>query len=264
MAEDAELQDVTAEAFPVILNDVFLGMESMESYPLCLEHLFDDANVGARLSNSSSSSPAPPQSAKRARIETPLSRIPVCLVHGCDKDLSSLKEYNRKHRVCDIHSKISVVIVNGVKQRFCQQCSRFHKLAEFDGGKRSCRKRLADHNERRRKPRLSPLLFDTDDLRWRCNDRSSFKTGTQRSAAEFSGSISGSALSLLSSHSQSSISLSEMDNGRTCLNFGPLQKELMEESSHPKTVDLLQLSLHLQRVVEQQKYLGPEEDESVK
>lgn len=28
---------------------------------------------------------------------------------------------------------------------------RFHVLTEFDNGKRSCRKRLADHNRRRRK-----------------------------------------------------------------------------------------------------------------
>lgn len=31
---------------------------------------------------------------------------------------------------------------------------RFHLLAEFDDGKRSCRKRLAGHNERRRKPQV--------------------------------------------------------------------------------------------------------------
>lgn len=31
---------------------------------------------------------------------------------------------------------------------------RFHVLAEFDEAKRSCRKRLADHNRRRRKPQL--------------------------------------------------------------------------------------------------------------
>ena len=37
--------------------------------------------------------------------------------------------------------------------------SRFHLLAEFDDGKRSCRKCLAGHNERRRKPQ--PLLIDT-------------------------------------------------------------------------------------------------------
>lgn len=29
--------------------------------------------------------------------------------------------------------------------------NRFHLLSEFDNGKRSCRKRLADHNRRRRK-----------------------------------------------------------------------------------------------------------------
>ncbi|GFZ00202.1 squamosa promoter-binding protein-like (SBP domain) transcription factor family protein [Actinidia rufa] len=33
----------------------------------------------------------------------------------------------------------------------------FHLLAEFDDGKRSCRKRLAGHNERRRKPQLDTL-----------------------------------------------------------------------------------------------------------
>ncbi|CAA6659947.1 unnamed protein product [Spirodela intermedia] len=45
-----------------------------------------------------------------------------------------------------------MVMVNGLEQRFCQQCSRFHMLAEFDEGKRSCRKRLDGHNRRRRKP----------------------------------------------------------------------------------------------------------------
>uniref|UniRef100_A0ACD5UXT2 Uncharacterized protein n=1 Tax=Avena sativa TaxID=4498 RepID=A0ACD5UXT2_AVESA len=36
--------------------------------------------------------------------------------------------------------------------RFCQQCSRFQPLKEFDETKRSCRKRLDGHNRRRRKP----------------------------------------------------------------------------------------------------------------
>jgi hypothetical protein len=30
---------------------------------------------------------------------------------------------------------------DGVPQRFCQQCGRFHLLSEFDGNKRSCRAR---------------------------------------------------------------------------------------------------------------------------
>jgi hypothetical protein len=34
----------------------------------------------------------------------------------------------------------------------CSALCRFHVLTEFDEGKRSCRRRLAGHNERRRKP----------------------------------------------------------------------------------------------------------------
>nr|AUW52977.1 squamosa promoter binding-like protein 6e [Petunia x hybrida] len=87
--------------------------------------------------------------AKRNRLS---SQAPFCQVQGCGKDLSSSKDYHKRHKVCEVHSKTAKVIVNGIEQRFCQQCSRFHLLAEFDDGKRSCRKRLAGHNERRRKP----------------------------------------------------------------------------------------------------------------
>ncbi|KAM7487516.1 hypothetical protein LguiB_025000 [Lonicera macranthoides] len=92
--------------------------------------------------------------AKRARKENFCSQVYVCQVYGCNKDLSSSKEYYKRHKVCDVHSKASKVFVKGIEQRFCQQCSRFHLLAEFDDGKRSCRKRLAGHNERRRKPHM--------------------------------------------------------------------------------------------------------------
>lgn len=50
-----------------------------------------------------------------------------------------------------MHAKAPKVVVLGLEQRFCQQCSRFHSVSEFDESKRSCRKRLAGHNERRRK-----------------------------------------------------------------------------------------------------------------
>ncbi|KAM1140409.1 hypothetical protein TB2_040445 [Malus domestica] len=76
---------------------------------------------------------------------------PRCQAEGCAADLSHSKHYHRRHKVCEFHSKASTVIANGLTQRFCQQCSRFHLLSEFDNGKRSCRKRLADHNRRRRK-----------------------------------------------------------------------------------------------------------------
>ncbi|KAJ8450097.1 hypothetical protein Cgig2_033291 [Carnegiea gigantea] len=81
---------------------------------------------------------------------------PKCQVDGCNVDLSLAKNYHRRHKVCEFHSKAAAVFAAGLTQRFCQQCSRFHVLSEFDDGKRSCRKRLADHNRRRRKSRQSP------------------------------------------------------------------------------------------------------------
>ncbi|XP_027906166.1 squamosa promoter-binding-like protein 7 [Vigna unguiculata] len=77
--------------------------------------------------------------------------VPRCQVEGCHVALVNAKEYHRRHRVCDMHSKAPKVVVLGLEQRFCQQCSRFHVVSEFDETKRSCRRRLAGHNERRRK-----------------------------------------------------------------------------------------------------------------
>ncbi|KAJ1269106.1 hypothetical protein BS78_07G185000 [Paspalum vaginatum] len=82
---------------------------------------------------------------------------PRCQVEGCNVDLTAVKPYYCRHKVCKMHSKTARVIVNGLEQRFCQQCSRFHQLSEFDQGKRSCRRRLAGHNERRRRPPPGPL-----------------------------------------------------------------------------------------------------------
>ncbi|KAK7362820.1 hypothetical protein VNO77_04944 [Canavalia gladiata] len=76
---------------------------------------------------------------------------PSCQVDNCDADLSEAKQYHRRHKVCEYHAKAPSVHIAGLQQRFCQQCSRFHELSEFDDTKRSCRSRLAGHNVRRRK-----------------------------------------------------------------------------------------------------------------
>ncbi|MQM09880.1 hypothetical protein Taro_042760 [Colocasia esculenta] len=76
---------------------------------------------------------------------------PCCQAESCPADLTEAKRYHRRHKVCEDHAKAAVVVVAGLRQRFCQQCSRFHELSEFDEAKRSCRRRLAGHNERRRK-----------------------------------------------------------------------------------------------------------------
>ncbi|KAL0362673.1 UNVERIFIED_CONTAM: Squamosa promoter-binding protein 2 [Sesamum calycinum] len=72
---------------------------------------------------------------------------PCCLVENCEADLSCCKKYHQRHRVCEVHAKAPVVLVDGLRQRF-------HELSEFDQTKRSCRRRLAGHNERRRKSSL--------------------------------------------------------------------------------------------------------------
>ncbi|RWW31855.1 hypothetical protein BHE74_00022707 [Ensete ventricosum] len=49
---------------------------------------------------------------------------PRCQVDGCSKVLVDEKEYHKRHKVCELHSKAPRVVVLGVEQRFCQQCSR--------------------------------------------------------------------------------------------------------------------------------------------
>ncbi|RWW63001.1 hypothetical protein BHE74_00029879 [Ensete ventricosum] len=50
---------------------------------------------------------------------------PRCQAEGCKVDLSGAKHYHRRHKVCEFHSKATVVIAHGLQQRFCQQCSRY-------------------------------------------------------------------------------------------------------------------------------------------
>ncbi|XP_047315631.1 squamosa promoter-binding-like protein 1 [Impatiens glandulifera] len=91
------------------------------------------------------------KSGKKSKIFPAIPIRSVCQVEDCRADLSHAKDYHRRHKVCDVHSKASKALIGNVMQRFCQQCSRFHILDEFDEGRRSCRRRLAGHNRRRRK-----------------------------------------------------------------------------------------------------------------
>ncbi|XP_023763911.1 squamosa promoter-binding protein 1 [Lactuca sativa] len=81
---------------------------------------------------------------------------PVCHVANCTTDMTRSKAYHRRHKVCEVHAKAPIVVIGVRQQRFCQQCSRFHDLTEFDDAKKSCRRQLAGHNERRRKSSYEP------------------------------------------------------------------------------------------------------------
>ncbi|WVZ77937.1 hypothetical protein U9M48_025728 [Paspalum notatum var. saurae] len=128
---------------------------------------FEDVCGGQSVKSSPSDTntvtPPPAASTKKAKA-TPNAHNSYCQVEGCKIDLSSAKEYHRKHKVCEAHSKAPKVVVAGLERRFCQQCSRFHGLAEFDQKKRSCRRRLNDHNARRRKPQHEAIPFGSSRL----------------------------------------------------------------------------------------------------
>ncbi|XWS63872.1 hypothetical protein CRYUN_Cryun06bG0138900 [Craigia yunnanensis] len=144
-------------------------LEAFEAIPDDISNKKEVSNVETTGSNARnlSYSPTPglsPTPGKRSKPNCQSTHVPRCQVKGCNLDLSSAKDYHRKHRVCENHSKSPKVIVGGLERRFCQQCSRFHALLEFDEKKRSCRRRLSDHNARRRKPQTEASHFNAARL----------------------------------------------------------------------------------------------------
>ncbi|KAF3785665.1 Squamosa promoter-binding-like protein 12 [Nymphaea thermarum] len=79
---------------------------------------------------------APAATPKRARGLVQSGQPPRCQVEDCKVDLTGAKAYYCRHKVCGVHSKSPKVIVAGIEQRFCQQCSRFSSsplLQQKDG-----------------------------------------------------------------------------------------------------------------------------------
>lgn len=94
---------------------------------------FGNAGVGVQVKNGCGSSPVngdgnlPPAPATTKRGRGGLvqgGHPPRCQVEGCQADLSDAKAYYSRHKVCGMHSKSPTVVVAGLEQRFCQQCSR--------------------------------------------------------------------------------------------------------------------------------------------
>lgn len=81
-----------------------------------------------------------------------------CRVPECRRVLNGLKRYHKRYRICPDHLKMSHVVLDGVDSRFCQLCGKFQPLGDFDGAKRSCRAKLARHNERRHKSRVEIIV----------------------------------------------------------------------------------------------------------
>ncbi|KAL6581846.1 Squamosa [Orobanche minor] len=89
---------------------------------------------------------------KRARVMRASGGSPMrCQVPGCEADITKLKGYHKRHRVCLRCANAITVVLDGENKRYCQQCGKFHLLSDFDEGKRSCRRKLERHNTRRRR-----------------------------------------------------------------------------------------------------------------
>lgn len=95
--------------------------------------------------------------------------VPRCQVEDCQADLSTMKEYHQRYKICEHHLKVDSIMRGEQVQRFCQQCGRFHGLEEFDDQKRSCRERLRRHNERRRR-KGKPSDYSVDGRSGRAQD----------------------------------------------------------------------------------------------
>eukprot|EP00951_Prasinocladus_malaysianus_P003948 scaffold27930_cov46-Prasinocladus_malaysianus.AAC.3 len=78
-----------------------------------------------------------------------------CQIPNC---LALLEEsYNIRYKLCKTCVRAPVVHKDGRDARFCQQCGYLHEISEFDGAKRSCRKKLERHASRVRKWRSSKI-----------------------------------------------------------------------------------------------------------
>ncbi|RZS24951.1 hypothetical protein BHM03_00058087, partial [Ensete ventricosum] len=73
---------------------------------------------------------------------SPTHASPRCQAEGCRADLSGAKYYHRRHKVCEFHFKAAVVVAHGFHQR----------------------KKLADHNRRRRRKTQLPVTIAKSSL----------------------------------------------------------------------------------------------------
>lgn len=171
------------------------------------------------------------KSGKKSKVSGTPSCRAVCQVEDCKADLSSAKDYHRRHKVCDVHSKATSALVGNVLQRFCQQCSRFHVLQEFDEGKRSCRRRLAGHNRRRRKTHPENVLSQANQNDERGSNYLLISLLRILSNVQFNSSDQTKDQDLLSHLLKNLASLASTTNERNHTDLLPVTQELQNVGS---------------------------------
>ncbi|KAL4424639.1 hypothetical protein ABPG77_002257 [Micractinium sp. CCAP 211/92] len=74
-----------------------------------------------------------------------------CQVAGCTVDLTTLRSYFLRQKICEEHAKAaSIPDGHGGFVRFCQQCTKLEPVSAFEGTKRSCRISLIKRHDRHR------------------------------------------------------------------------------------------------------------------
>ncbi|KAE8677627.1 SC35-like splicing factor 28 isoform 1 [Hibiscus syriacus] len=68
---------------------------------------------------------------KRARTGRVRSGTFRCQVPGCGADITELKGYHKRHRVCLQCANSRTVLIDGETKRYCQQCGKFHLLKDL-------------------------------------------------------------------------------------------------------------------------------------
>lgn len=125
---------VFSENFPALGDSISSG-GPMIGLKLGKRTYFEDMCAAASSSKTAAPISIIPTSsaatARRSRVSNHDAQAPHCQVEGCHLDLKSAKEYHRRHRICESHSKSPRVVVAGVELRFCQQCSRQVLLVEL-------------------------------------------------------------------------------------------------------------------------------------
>jgi len=128
------------------------------------EHRADAAKDAAEAMEVASVDEGPPPPPP-PRSELAGKRIVGCQVPGCtERDLSALKPYYQRYKICQFHGSATEVQLNGAPHRFCQQCGRFHPIKEFDRLNHSCRARLLTMKKRRQRKMDAKSAPATDKL----------------------------------------------------------------------------------------------------
>jgi len=74
-----------------------------------------------------------PRSSSNSSIKN---KVVQCRVEGCE--MKCERVYAKRSKVCEMHLKMDEVFHEGMVQRFCQKCTRFHSIEEFKDKRRAC------------------------------------------------------------------------------------------------------------------------------